>query len=177
MSSARPSHGATDPLEREAELARAAISAKFRDLKASLENAADPRQWAREHPWAAVSIAAAAGFATAFALTRPPKSNPTDEDRSSAPRNSGAAANSPPTNGYAAQPGGYPPPRAPGITGSILSMLFELAKIFMSTHLMPLFQAWQQGLAEQAIRDTQPPGPHAPNDEDAPTDAQRANSI
>jgi hypothetical protein len=138
----RPSGETIDSLEREADLARAAIGLKFQEVKASLQNAADPRQWAREHPWVAVSVAAAAGLATALAIAAPrPKARRPRAERERFDDDDRSA------------------PRPSGIGSTIVGMLFELAKIFMTTHLIPLFQAWQQGLAEQAAQAAGPPRP------------------
>ncbi|MBI3461787.1 MAG: hypothetical protein HY000_01830 [Planctomycetes bacterium] len=59
-----------DLLAHEAAAAQAAALGAIQDLKTGLATAADPRLWAEQHPWAAVGIAAAAGFAAA-ALVMP----------------------------------------------------------------------------------------------------------
>jgi hypothetical protein len=55
----------TELLATEAAAARAAVLQVIGDLKSGLSTAADPRLWARQHPWAAVGVAAVAGFAAA----------------------------------------------------------------------------------------------------------------
>jgi hypothetical protein len=55
-------------LDREAENAKAAIWSGLRKFKEDFGDAADVRMWTKEHPWIAVSVAAAAGFAAANAI-------------------------------------------------------------------------------------------------------------
>jgi hypothetical protein len=43
--------------------ARQAVHDSLRRLRRDVRNAVDPRVWVRRHPWLAVTIAAAAGFA------------------------------------------------------------------------------------------------------------------
>ena len=57
-----------DLLAREAKAAQAAVLEAIGDLKSGLSTAADPRLWAQQHPWAAIGVAAAAGFAAAALL-------------------------------------------------------------------------------------------------------------
>jgi hypothetical protein len=59
----------SDYLTRQAEDAKAAIAAAVGQLKTSLTGTVDPQLWAREHPWVALGIAAAGGFAAATMLT------------------------------------------------------------------------------------------------------------
>jgi ElaB/YqjD/DUF883 family membrane-anchored ribosome-binding protein len=56
-------------LQHEMETAKAAMVQTLRELQQDLTRAADLQKWTREHPWAAVGVAAATGFATAAALT------------------------------------------------------------------------------------------------------------
>lgn len=58
-----------DVLGDESAEAKAAMFAALDDIKADLAQAADPRLWAREHPWLTLGVAAAAGFAAAAAVT------------------------------------------------------------------------------------------------------------
>ena len=48
--------------------AQAAIEQTLNDLRQSLKTAVDLRLWTRQHPWACVGMAAAAGFAAAHAV-------------------------------------------------------------------------------------------------------------
>jgi hypothetical protein len=52
-------------LTRESELTRQALARTLDELKSSLRTTADLRVWTRRHPWAALGIAAAAGFSAA----------------------------------------------------------------------------------------------------------------
>lgn len=63
----------SDVLAREAAAAQAAAVQAIGDLKASLVQAADPRLWAQQHPWAAVGVAAVAGFAAATFVVPSPE--------------------------------------------------------------------------------------------------------
>lgn len=49
--------------------AKQAVQKAVDDLKSSLGQAADPRLWTKEHPWAAMGVSLVAGFAAAAALT------------------------------------------------------------------------------------------------------------
>ena len=146
----RPATSA-DPAESlayEAELARAAMAAKFQELKTSLQTAADPRAWAERHPWVAVSVAAATGFAAATAIASERKERRRDYDRRrDDPRD--FAREDAASRGAA--------------SGGWTAMLFELAKILFNSHLLPMFQAWQQSMAEQAAQAAAQPS--APPDE------------
>lgn len=93
-------------LEREAHQAKAAIDKTMEELKQSLSTAADLRLWAEHHPWLVVGVAAAAGFTAGSAIT----------SIGSAP------TVSPP------QPASRPRQGA-GMWGSLMSPLFELAKV------------------------------------------------
>ena len=104
-------------LEREADLARQAMSQKFDELKRSLETAADPREWARRHPWAAIGAAAAAGFAAAVVIAAPRKQPP-------------PAAPAMPTE--AASVAGANPA---GRHSRFADLFFDLAKVLITTHL------------------------------------------
>jgi len=65
----------SDVLAREAAAAQAAAIRAIGDLKTSLVHAADPRLWAQQHPWAAVGVAAVAGFAAATLVVPSPEPN------------------------------------------------------------------------------------------------------
>jgi hypothetical protein len=58
----------SDFLQLEATRARDAIEETLRRLKGDLEHAADVRVWTRRYPWAALGVAAVAGFAAATAV-------------------------------------------------------------------------------------------------------------
>jgi len=71
-----PSQGReADLLAHEAAVAQAAVLEALQDLKSGLATAADPRLWAQQHPWAAIGVAAAAGFAAATLLVPSPEQN------------------------------------------------------------------------------------------------------
>ena len=126
-----------DSLKREADLARQAFSSTLHDLKHGVQTAADPCAWAQQHPWITVGVAAAAGFAAANALTgnrTPPAVAP-----NAAPP-PGAASSA-----FSAAPTPEPTPTA-GLSWS--AMLFDLARILLTTQLVPIIRAWQQASAD-----------------------------
>jgi hypothetical protein len=60
--------GESDYLAHQAEQAKQAIERTLEDLKASLADGADPRQWAKERPWTTLGTVAALGFVAAYGL-------------------------------------------------------------------------------------------------------------
>jgi ElaB/YqjD/DUF883 family membrane-anchored ribosome-binding protein len=60
--------GEADYLAHQAEQAKQAISRTLDDLKSSLAEGADPRQWAKERPWTTLGTIAALGFVAAYGL-------------------------------------------------------------------------------------------------------------
>jgi hypothetical protein len=62
-------HGMTP--EREAELAKAAIVATLRRIRAQTPHVVDPRAWARTHPWATLGLTAVFGLAAGKTLSSP----------------------------------------------------------------------------------------------------------
>ena len=134
-----------DPAESlayEAAIARAAMAAKFQELRTSLQTAADPREWAERHPWVAVSVAAATGFAAATAIASERNGRRRDDRRRAAEED------------FARDRGGVAPNGA--ASSGWTAMLFDLAKILFNSQLLPMFQAWQQSMAEQAGPTAQP---------------------
>jgi hypothetical protein len=69
----------TEYLAREADQARAAITATMDQMRDSLKEAADVRAWARRYPWATLGAAAAAGFVAAKAVL-PKRSRSHDDE-------------------------------------------------------------------------------------------------
>jgi hypothetical protein len=77
-SAAKPSAPASDAppeklseaeyLAQQAHIAQLAIGHAWNDIKARLGQGVDPKAWAREHPWVAVSAAAVAGFVATAAV-------------------------------------------------------------------------------------------------------------
>jgi hypothetical protein len=118
-------------LEAEAAAARQAMAADFHRLAMSLQTAADPREWTRRHPWAAMGVAVATGYAAAHTATAAPR-----------------------MASYTPAPGPSPmqmagqTAQAPGST--ITALLFDLAKVAFTSHVIPWIQAWQQASAEGA---------------------------
>jgi hypothetical protein len=99
-----------DFLAREAEQAKAAITNTMEELKKNLGSAADLRLWAQHHPWLVVGVAAAAGFAAGSAI-----GSIGSDDRREEPVPQPVA--------------GSAPPRRSAMWGSLMSPLFELAKV------------------------------------------------
>jgi hypothetical protein len=63
--------GEAQYLHEQSEHAKAAMCAVMRELKQDALQAADPREWARTHPWISVAAAAAAGFAVTTTIGKP----------------------------------------------------------------------------------------------------------
>jgi hypothetical protein len=57
-------------LEREAKHARMAARQTAKALLQDAEKLADPRQWAKDHPWTALGAALIGGFVTGVAVTK-----------------------------------------------------------------------------------------------------------
>jgi hypothetical protein len=117
-----------DLLAREAAAAQAAALGAIADLKAGLATAADPRLWAQQHPWAAVGIAAAAGFAAA-ALVVPTPAQKLSDRVSDLLRGIQPSAGD---NGEAAE---GPPPGAGPLAG-VMEALVDLGKTAITNFVM-----------------------------------------
>jgi hypothetical protein len=156
--------GATaDSLQREAELARQAFARTLNDLKHSLETAANPCQWAQQHPWIAVGVAAAAGFAAASAVMshrEPPAAAPSAASPASAASSAFTSEAAP------------APAAAPAAGNNWSAMLFELAKIVLSTQLAPILQMWlEASAANRAAAGDSSTGAASGNDASSTADA------
>jgi hypothetical protein len=60
-------------LERQSELAGAAMRATLDEMRREAIRAVDPRRLTRAHPWTSLAVAAAAGFAAGGLVGRPPR--------------------------------------------------------------------------------------------------------
>jgi len=115
------------------------------ELKASLQTAADLKLWTRQHPWAALGVAAVAGFAVANAVT---------------PSKHGPAATPP----WAAYGNGYAPAAAApqpaanhyGALNSLLAPLFDMAKVALQSTIA---SAIGGAMTKQAVEAETPPQP------------------
>jgi len=105
-------------LARESALTRAALVRTFDDLKKSLRMSADVRIWTRRHPWAALGVAAVAGFSAATVVTakRTAKAN-TAGDTNGQKEHSGHDSSS------------------TTLAATIFSALFDLAKVALETSI------------------------------------------
>jgi len=129
-------------LKQEGAEAKAAISHTIEELKASLHTAADLSLWTRQHPWAAVGVAAAAGFAVANAVT-PSKHPPAPPwVNYSAP-------------GYAPSAAAAPPGASP--LNSLLAPLFDMAKVALQSTIA---SAIGGVMTKEAVEANTPPQPH-----------------
>jgi hypothetical protein len=110
-------------LENEGADAKAGLTQALDDLKVDLLHGADVRVWARNHPWATVGVAAAAGFALAAALT--PRRDETMRDR---------------MNHLAERVKMLAPedaePRKAGLGSALIGRLFDLAKVAAGNAIM-----------------------------------------
>jgi hypothetical protein len=60
-------------LERQSQLAKAAMRATLDEMRSEASRAVDPRRLTRAHPWTAMAVAAAAGFAASGLADRSPR--------------------------------------------------------------------------------------------------------
>lgn len=125
--------------------ARDAMFAALDDLKQSAASAADPRLWTREHPWAAVGIAAAAGFAAAAALT-PRRDETAKEHFQHLAEQLRAATRSAESNGTDAE-------QRATWTQAGLHQLFDLAKVALGNAALVAFQSRMAQYAAQPATD------------------------
>src|SRR5688572_10869507 len=69
-------------LQAEMKRTQAAMQTALHELRGSCATAADLRLWTKKYPWAAIGLAAGAGFATAALLTpsreKPPRERASD---------------------------------------------------------------------------------------------------
>ena len=66
-------------LKQQAKHAKAAFGSSLRNAGHDAVKLADPRIWAKSHPWATVAVAAAAGFVAANIPIPPRKPSPAEE--------------------------------------------------------------------------------------------------
>jgi hypothetical protein len=149
-STTRPTH--TDPrrldeatfLKQEGAEAKAAISQTLEELKGSLQTAADLSLWTRQHPWAALGVAAAAGFAVANAVT-PSKHKAAPPPWQAYPP-AGYATGATAANG---QQGASP-------LNSLLAPLFDMAKVALQSTIA---SAIGGVMTKEAVEANTPPQP------------------
>jgi hypothetical protein len=136
--SSEPSSGATFPSERapefdssesafltrESELTRVALARTLEELKASLRTSADLRVWTRRHPWAALGVAAAAGFSAATLVAARRDNNPSAPDE-----NGNQSDEEPPVRRTRANHASKP------LAATIFSSLFDLAKVALQSSI------------------------------------------
>jgi hypothetical protein len=127
--------------------AKQAMSRTLEELKASLRTATDLKLWTKQHPWAALGVAAAAGFAVANAVT---------------PSKRGSDRSAPPPwatygNGYQAA-AAAPPPSAKGYgaLNSLLAPLFDMAKVALQSTIA---SAIGGAMTKQAVESETPSQP------------------
>jgi hypothetical protein len=107
-------------LTRESALTRAALACTFEDLKKSLRTSADLRLWTRRHPWAALGVAAVAGFSAATVVTA---------KRTAKTETAGDA------NGRGQEDTESHTASSPTLAATIFSSLFDLAKVALETSI------------------------------------------
>lgn len=115
-------------LQHEAAAARSAMSGAVADLQHHLQTVADPREWAQRRPWVSLGVAAAAGFVAVSLFTGERKQ----------PYMNGAAQAAPV---QAAAPAASGP--------SWTSLVLDLARMLLTSQLLPMLQAWMQGMGQQ----------------------------
>jgi hypothetical protein len=124
---------AADFLNKEAEMARAAIVQTLQALKEDVKNAADLHYWTREHPWAAVGVASLAGFLAATAVIRAPETE-AEARRDRQPRE--------------AHENGQPRATAASGLGWLMVPLFDLLKTSVEKYVAGAVQSGSQAFAE-----------------------------
>ncbi len=134
-----------ETLAHEAQIARAAMGAKLQGLKTSVQATANPRAWAERHPWIALAVAAGAGVAAARTMSRDGASCKECESRRQVEEQSFSRSEQPAAESWG-------------------PLLIELGKIVFKSYLLPMFQAWQQSIAEAAADGSAPPSTE-PSDE------------
>jgi hypothetical protein len=112
-----------DYLARESELTKLALTRTLEDLKSSLRSTADLRLWTRKHPWAALGIAAAAGFSAA-AVVASKRSESEQPERRERPDQAGVF----PT-------GGVDDRQSKPLMSTLFSSLFDLAKVALQSSI------------------------------------------
>ena len=119
----------TEFLAREVADAKAALLDAVAGLKSGAAESLDLRVWARQYPWAALGVAAVAGFAAATLLAK----KPTEEVcRENSPESVSSAAPPPPP----LPAGVYPASASSGMKAMIIGALFGLAKIVIENLLI-----------------------------------------
>ena len=145
--------------------AKEAVTRTLEELKESLKTAADIQLWTRQHPWVAVGVAAAAGFAAATAVTPSPAAEVQEKlerleqyERGRAPAAASAAgARSGPNSAM----------------NSLLKPLFDMAKVAVQSSIASAIAGAMHNQASQA--DTQSPQDQAPQEQ--PTYSQAGEGI
>ncbi len=132
-------------LAHEAERAQAAIANTLDELKRSIETAVDPVRWAKEHPWAALGIAAVSGFAAATIVTPSPGQGVLEK---------WSQTLGPSSNGHAEQPA--PAPAAPppqqaqsSIWMKLMEPIADVVKTALTTFLVTVIRGGGMGAPGQ----------------------------
>jgi hypothetical protein len=134
-------------LQMESAEAKEAMARTLEELKASLKTATDLKLWTKQHPWAAVGVAAAAGFAVANAVT-PSKHQPAAPPPWAAYGN-GYPASSVTASSQAAT-GGFGPLNA------LLAPLLDMAKVALQSTIA---SAIGGAMTKSAVEAETPPQP------------------
>jgi ElaB/YqjD/DUF883 family membrane-anchored ribosome-binding protein len=154
-------------LEDEAQATRQALTESVEKLKSSLASAVDAEEWARQHPWAAVGLALAAGF-TAGAVC-----NPFAEDQPPAPPTTNGEAHSGavPTDARFAYAATSPTPKKqPGMLASILTPLFEMAQVAITNAIVSMVKQYSAAAFSRDVAAPPPSsGSPAPSAKSEPT--------
>lgn len=124
---------AADFLNKEAEMARAAIVQTLQSLKEDVKSAADLHYWTRQHPWAAVGVASLAGFLAATAVVPAPRAK---SDVRHEPRD--------------AHENGQSRGTASGALGWLMVPLFDLLKTSVEKYVAGAVQSGSQAFAESS---------------------------
>ncbi len=117
-------------LAREVADAKAALADTVAEIKSSAFESMDLRAWARQYPWAALGVAAVAGFAAATILSKKSSTESVQENVTQPP----SLATSPPPPPQAT--GVYPASASSGLKAMIIGALFGLAKLVIENLLI-----------------------------------------
>jgi ElaB/YqjD/DUF883 family membrane-anchored ribosome-binding protein len=133
-----------DFLKQESAEAKQAMAHTVQELKDSLRTAADLKLWTRQHPWAAVGVAAVAGFAVANAVT------PSKHEHAPPPPWMAYG------NGQAAPAGAPHAAKSYGALNSLLAPLFDMAKVALQSTIASAIGGAMQQQANEAETPPQP---------------------
>ena len=138
------------------------------ELKESLKTAADIQLWTRQHPWVAVGVAAAAGFAAATAVTPSPAAEVQEKlerlEQYERGRVPSAAASASRRSGSSSQNSAM---------NSLLRPLFDMAKVAIQSSIASALA----GVVHHQATQAETPSPQDQPQQEQPTYSQAGGGI